>query len=491
MSMRQMPASPILAYCLVALLGPLSAPLRAADAAPRLEIHVTVDPRVELLSTVFRLAGNPEYNQGKVESYAADVDAHFAPFRDHPAVAMARRLAEEKGISFDAVMTMAVHVADARGLEERASFDDAGLTLFERWDAESARAFLKELRGFVRDTRFGEFFDAHRPLYGRLEQRMRALVAEELDVPWLEGFFGGTPGERFTVIVAPLNGGANYGPRFRTPDGTEDLFAIIGVWKKDADGSPIFDQEVVSTIVHEFSHSFVNPLVAHHREALERAGETVFAAVRPAMERQAYGNWKTVIDESLVRAVEIRYLAAHADAKAVAARVAEEKARSFLWIGEVSDLLAEYQSSRERYPSLETFLPRVVRLFENLSPRVDGLVKAYEDSRPRVVSMTPANGATGVDPELAAITVTFDRPMKRDRYSVMRWGENSAERFPKMVKVGFDETGTILRMEVELEPEKVYELSLNSPWGGVFESLDSVPLSPYPVRFETGPARKP
>ena len=39
---------------------------------------------------LFRLAGNPEYNQARVPSYAAAVDAYFADFRDHPAVRLAR-----------------------------------------------------------------------------------------------------------------------------------------------------------------------------------------------------------------------------------------------------------------------------------------------------------------------------------------------------------------------------------------------------------------
>ena len=47
--------------------------------APR--ITVTVDPRVELLSVIFRLAGNPEYSQGKIPSYTQDADHHFSPFR--------------------------------------------------------------------------------------------------------------------------------------------------------------------------------------------------------------------------------------------------------------------------------------------------------------------------------------------------------------------------------------------------------------------------
>src|SRR5436309_10571183 len=36
-----------------------------------------VDPRVELLSIVFRLAGNSEYNMSPLKTYTADIDSYF------------------------------------------------------------------------------------------------------------------------------------------------------------------------------------------------------------------------------------------------------------------------------------------------------------------------------------------------------------------------------------------------------------------------------
>ena len=40
-------------------------------------LRVIVDPRVELMSVIFRLAGNPEYNQARVKSYAQDAENLF------------------------------------------------------------------------------------------------------------------------------------------------------------------------------------------------------------------------------------------------------------------------------------------------------------------------------------------------------------------------------------------------------------------------------
>jgi len=59
-----------------------------------------VDPRVELLSIVFRLAGNSEYNMSPLKTYTADIDAYFSPYKEHPAVALARKLAGEREVGF-------------------------------------------------------------------------------------------------------------------------------------------------------------------------------------------------------------------------------------------------------------------------------------------------------------------------------------------------------------------------------------------------------
>ena len=81
-------------------------------------VQVMVDPRVELMSIIFRLAGNPEYSRGRVPSYIKDIDDYFGRYKNHPAVLTAVKLLERQGVSFDAVMSMAVHITDAADLKE-------------------------------------------------------------------------------------------------------------------------------------------------------------------------------------------------------------------------------------------------------------------------------------------------------------------------------------------------------------------------------------
>lgn len=85
-------------------------------------IPVSVDPRVELISIIFRLAGNPEYNGCEIHSYSQDIKTHFAPFTGHQAVELARELRKNQGVSYDAPMGLAVHLSEGFDLEPRLPF---------------------------------------------------------------------------------------------------------------------------------------------------------------------------------------------------------------------------------------------------------------------------------------------------------------------------------------------------------------------------------
>ena len=102
----------IMVGCLVLMSG-------CGKKAEAPSIRISTDPRVELMSLIFRLAKNPEYNQGRIKSYNEDADKHFASLEEHDVVKMARKLRETRGVSYDAVMKMAVHVTDAFSLNER------------------------------------------------------------------------------------------------------------------------------------------------------------------------------------------------------------------------------------------------------------------------------------------------------------------------------------------------------------------------------------
>ena len=188
-----------------------------------------------------------------------------------------------------------------------------------------------------------------------------------------------------------FNGGSCYGCRCRDTQGREDLYCILGVWKTDSEGLPEFTSEMLGTVVHEFCHSFANPVIERHQAELRPAGEKMFRHVANQMRSQAYDNARTMLCESLVRACTVRFLLQYEGAEAARRAAREEARRGFAWTSQLSDRLAEYEKQRTLYPTLNAFAPRLVDFFTRYAEDYDKKQTALEAKRPRVVSMTPPN----------------------------------------------------------------------------------------------------
>lgn len=460
--------------------GPVGSMVRDSDSPDRdtTAVEIRVDPRVELLSIVFRIAGAEEYQRGRVGSYSADVDAHFGRFTDHVAVRKVGFLRREYGISHDAVIKLAVHADDAVSWRESVPLTEVD-TLGNRWQPVEAAAFLEDLRSFARTSGFGAFFDQHRELFDTTEKRF----AEQLtvaDLGWLDDFFG-VSGGSLRVVPGMLTGRASYGATVPEDPGAS-RYAIVGVEKVDDSGLPVFDRAVVETAVHELCHSYLHPILKQHAADLHQAGEALYLSQMPKMEMQAYRSGYTVMNETLTRASTHRFLVAKASPEEVDRDLAYNRSRGFVWIEEVSRWLEDYESDRQRYPEFSEVMPELSRSFAQYTKGLPQTIEEFEARRPKVTSLVPTNGSTGVSPDLEAIEVTFDRPMRAGSWSVVGGGP----KYPETGDPFYDDTRRVFRLPVELEPNREYELWLNRGPHEAFASAEGVSLAPFSIRFRTG-----
>jgi len=354
----------------------------AAAPSGAQSLEARSDQRVELMSIIFRLAGNPEYSRGMVPSYEAAIDKHFQPFHDHAAVRLAQELRRKDGVAYDAVISLAVHVTNIETLAERVPLDQPGILLDARWHGAKARTFLEAARRFVAETRYLEFVQAQKSLYESASRRISSFAGSALDQSWFSRFFGSPAGAQFIVVPGLVNGRSNYGAKFRGADGREELYAILGVWVVDSAGAPVFPPVLNDVLVHEFVHSYANPLIDTHGRELNAAAAQIFRPVAEAMRKQAYGEPRVVLYESLVRACVARYALALGGEAAARRDIDGDRQDSFVWAQELYDLLGEYERLRAAYPTLEFFMPKVAEYFQGLGPRVPSLLKGTAQSRP-------------------------------------------------------------------------------------------------------------
>jgi hypothetical protein len=447
--------------------------LWTAIAAQAQDWRGGIDSRIELMSILFRLAGNNEYHQCRAPAYDKAIESYFAPYRDHAAVRSARSLA----IGFDAPMKLAANLRDAASLAERVPFDGPAVHLYQGWDAAKARDFLGAARQFASDTIFQDFLKSQQALYAATNARLESFL-QQADLAWLARFFGSHSPARFVIVPGLANGASSYAARVTDESGTQEIYAIPGVSKVDADGLPVFDSDWRTTMVHELAHAYTNPAAGKFAGRMEKPVRQIYEAVAPAMQRQSYGNWRTMLNESLARAATIQYVMEHDGQEAAQRVIRQENSRSFFWMSGLVKLLDTYRNDRQQYATFESFMPQVAEFFENLAPRIHELTDRLQ---PKVVSTSIADGATGVDPGVKSIVVHFSMPMS----------QVGPDKSAKLSGGRFDETGTVVTIPVTLEPQRDYVLPLRWAGGQAFLSADGVPLPATMLRFRTGTASTP
>jgi len=439
-----------------------------------------VDKRVELLSIVFRLAGNQEYHATFFKKYTDKVDDHFNAFKEHELIKFAKEL-NGKGISFDAVVSMAVILDDHLN-----PLIDFSTTLPEkRWTKEDATKFVRLLKKFYKDAACEAFFRENEALFQEVSNRF-SPVYKTLDLNWFQSFYGIKADENFNIIISPGCGGQNYGPSYSLPNAKKEVFAIMGTWQVDESGMPVYEKDdYLPLIVHEFNHSYVNSLLAKQEASFEESGKKIYKAEEYEMSRQqAYGNWQIMLDEALVRASVIKYFMDHGASELETGKMmVKEFINGFIWIKELVDELKNYDHQRNLYPTLESYMPVLSTAYKSFADKISQI----DAQRPKVESITEfANNDTCVSPQLKTVTINFNRPLAGKGYSVY-YGNKGKLAFPKPDTIYYANNNKSFVMEVQLVPDFEYQFVLT---GKYFKTEQGAGLKTYEVNFKTAKAFK-
>lgn len=466
--------------CLVSLFVLLSFS-SSAQPAGYLVDPPKVDHRVELLSIVFRLAEAEEYSGTSFKMYTDRIERHFRPYQDHELIQLVKKIRNDHGVGYDAVMSMAICI-DTQ-LNPLVPFTDEQPD--KRWAKKNAEAFGKQLKQFYKDAACEAFFEQNKDLYAEVSQRFLP-VYEKLDLKWYSSFYGKAPSEKFIIVNGVGNGGGNFGPSITYADQHRDVYAIMGTWSVDDKGMALFDvRNYFPTLLHEFNHSFVNALLPAVKNELKASGEKLYAAVKEEMKRQAYGNWETILNEALVRAAVIKYMKDHNfDREEIANEVSQQMDRGFVWINELVAELEKYDQQRHSYTTLQAYMPRLAAAYKEYAGNIENYRKEYERKKPKVIAIAEfENGSKKVSASIKTITVKFDRPLLGKGKSISL-GKKGRDAVPNFGEITYSEDRQSVIIEVDLVSNKEYEFVLT---GRAFKSVEWMPMNDYTISFETLP----
>jgi len=102
---------------------------------------------------------------------------------------------------------------------------------------------------------------------------------------------------------------------------------------------------------------------------------------------------------------------------------------------------------------------------------------------PKVIGTIPKGGEQTVDSNLSEITVIFSKPMMDKSWS---WSYENKDEFPQMTgQPHYSENNTRCSLPVKLEPNKKYNIWINTSKFTNFKDQAGNPVEPYLFSFKT------
>jgi hypothetical protein len=284
-----------------------------SDLVPADDVINLVDERFELLSLVFRLAGREEYNDADTE-YQQKLASEFDGFMGHKAV----KYATDLPLGYDAVFNYSVHIV--KDGDKFALIDDIGSLVEDgRWTNESATEFLPLINEFYADSNFAAFYQSNLELYKAETKRFVDAVYSKIDLEWFGKY---VDSDNLRCVFAPSSTYNNYGA---TVNGAIIYCAVTG------NGD---------IIVHEYCHSFANPISAKWYEENADFKRICDDTVDPDR-LPTYPNGFTIAGEYVTRAYNALYYVEHG--YAIQPLLYSEKGRGFSYIEDVYAMIAPYE----------------------------------------------------------------------------------------------------------------------------------------------------
>lgn len=351
----------------------LSCSKQKAEVVEDAKISVELLEETELVSVVSRIAEIDGYDwepEEALSDYLIEVDSIFAPFKEHEAVRFTKDSLYLDGFNWHYPMEVALHfnIVDGKIIKKDNVDEDAD-NYYDRITPEHEAKFFSLLEDFYNTSNFHQFFKEHQPFYNECIEAMK-MVSDSVDLDWYKNFFGPRSGCSFKMYLGIIQGPANYAIHLKFDDGTQINNSVMGCCKRNEAGDIVYGVHyTLPVIIHEFNHSYCNPLNDEIWDQIKDKATELFNLDPEYYANQAYGSPLYLMNETFVEACVVRYLKDHnLELKRNTPEEYLERneiRKKFLFIRPLEKALEERESKAEQYPTMNDFLPRYVETINN------------------------------------------------------------------------------------------------------------------------------
>ncbi|WP_052910554.1 DUF4932 domain-containing protein [Riemerella anatipestifer] len=324
------------------------------------KLNISIDERIETLyavahySNYFLTSKHPSLNK-------MALDNDFKSLRNHRAVSLFDSLSKKYDFAFTRpVDWLLEHSNFPEFVKTKKSSDQ--ISFVKESKEYLLDDFRLELIKFNQDSLFQNYLKKTKPINEKIISNVLKSETIRYLPDYLEEYYG-TELSSYNVILSPFLHSGGYNSEMINEKGQKEVYAIIGP-NGEIDFYSHFDKDFLEMdlILHEFSHSFINPIVIKYQEKLNLLERKYYnEQLKKSGKEQGYDSWKNVFIEILVRATVIRITQLNFGNEKANELLSFEKSVGFDLVEKIIDELKQYENNRKQYKNFEDFYPILIK----------------------------------------------------------------------------------------------------------------------------------
>ena len=332
-----------------------------------MNILITVDKRTELLGIMLLLSNYNKNHNFLIEEcgnkdYREKIFSTFSKYKNEKAVQILNQIFDELNFRYDAPVSLFLQLND-----------DFTYSSLDKYPFETrlnksqlVLDFLKELPNFAKTINFEEYYESNRDFYNDIINETNSKIDVEKVVDFIAEFYNmDISNIKFVINLLPYTTNGNFGSNHK-----DITYSNLGLKRfQNKELTFIRDQDHGTLALHEFSHSIVNPLTSKYSTIKGKA----FADIWEIMVNKAYGDAETIINEHIIRALEIFYLKNILNTEGTKHLAKEKLEREinvgFKYIETCLNSLEDYYHDINQYKDFEEYFPTLLKNLENATKK--------------------------------------------------------------------------------------------------------------------------
>lgn len=221
--------------------------------------------------------------------------------------------------------------------------------------------FKAELIAFNNEPMFQKYLKEVQELNNQVIKQVEKSSTIQNLPTYLEDYYGKKLSS-YNLILSPFLHTGGFNAEMLSSNGQKEVYALVGP-NGEIDFLPYFDKDYIETdmILHEFGHSFVNPITDRYEKEIEKLKNKYYSKeLEETGKDEGYNEWKYVFNELLLRATTIKIAGKHFGKDISNENLQEEISSGFGLVEKMVKLLDEYEQNRTKYPTFDLFCPILI-----------------------------------------------------------------------------------------------------------------------------------